>query len=443
MKIVEKMMSLTIHSIKFKLVLAIVIVQILSTNLGKYINYLITKSGEFIGISGESASYIDGNIGFYVSSVLSILISVFIIVFVYDKLVLKRLKEVVQYTEKLGEGILLNELNFKGNDEISRLGNSLDKSSANIKFLVSEISNISNVIKTSSTELMKATKNSSSSIETIHSTSSMLSEDALGLIDAAQMTNVSFKEMKETNKFLSEKISSALSSSNEMENRATTMAEQVMNSLENANITYKEKRAKIINAIEAGKIVEEIKVISDSIKEISSKTNLLALNASIEAARAGQEGRGFEVVAGEVKKLAKQSTEDITNVESLVLQVREVFDNLSSSAQDVLRYINSDVKADYELLLQTGHHYREDARLINQVSTEVNVSADMMNKAILKINSVINAVVATSKKTSAYTEEIKSSLSDINVVMNEAAVSMKNQEKLANDLIKSIQKFTF
>jgi methyl-accepting chemotaxis protein len=442
MSIKEKFLNLTVHSIKFKLIISVVIVQILSTQIGQAINFAIANSRKALKNAGMNTDYLSGNIGLMVSSGLSIIIVTFIIVFIYDKLVLKRLKKVLRFTEQLGNGDLSKELNFKGNDDISRLGKALDKASSNIKLLVSDIMDISETINSSSTGLSTSIKSSSSSINTINSTSSILDDDALSLIGTTQKVNSSIGEISKTTNFLLTKVNQALVSSDEMKTRAAQMKEKVSYSLEKANITYSEKQDKILKAIEAGKIVEEIKVMSDTISGISAQTNLLALNASIEAARAGEQGKGFSVVAEEVRKLAEQSAEAVSNIENLVAQVREVFDNLSMSSQDILGYIDNNVKSDYELLLETGDQYQNDAMLINNISTEVTSSAKLMDTSIEEISKVIDNVAQMSGKTSESTAEINASLSEINLVMGEVNNSMENQVGLANKLKDFVDRFT-
>ena len=441
MNMKEKFLNATLDSIKFKLIIAIVIVQCFSSYIGQGINLAIARGRDALQGVGVATFFLDGAVGVFVSAAISIIISVVIIVYIYDNLVLKRLKKVLKFTQKLGDGDLSEELKFKGNDDISKLGESLNKAASNIKLLVSDITNISKNISTSSHELLEGTKSSHTSINTINSTSVILSDEALNLINTTQKANSSIEEIVKTNQLLLIKVRDGLTSSTEMETRAAQMKLKVSSSLEKANTTYSEKQEKILKAIEAGKIVEEIKIMSDAIKEISSQTNLLALNASIETARAGEQGKGFAVVAEEVKILAEQSTDAISNVESLVIQVREVFDNLSVSSQDILEYIDNNVKADYELLLETGDQYQNDAKLINNISTEVTSSAKMMNASIEEISKVIDNVVDISGKTSDSTGEINASLSEITSIMNEVNYAMENQVSLSNGLEKSVEKF--
>ena len=122
MNIKEKFLNSTLDSIKFKLIIAVVIVQCFSSYIGQAVNLAIARGRDALQGVGVTTFFLDGAIGVFVSAAISIIISVFIIVYIYDKLVLKRLKKVLDFTEKLGNGDLSEELNFKGNDDISKIG---------------------------------------------------------------------------------------------------------------------------------------------------------------------------------------------------------------------------------------------------------------------------------------------------------------------------------
>lgn len=437
----ERFLDATIYSIKFKLIVAVVIVQCLSSYIGQLVNLAITKGKSTLSHMGFQTYLFDGTVGVAFSGIVSITIIVFIIVFFYDNLVLKRLKKVLAYTERMGNGDLSVQLNFTGNDDISRLGKALDKATLNMRKLLSEIVQSSKTIHSSNYELLADTENSYSSIQEIHNISTLLSNDAQNLLGTTHEADKSISYMKDVNQQLSGKVENALRASAEMESRATDMKHQVADSLEKANDTYLEKQEKIRKAIEAGKIVDEIKIIIDKIKEISEQTNLLALNASIEASRVGDQGKGFAVVAGEVKKLAEQTNVTISDVEIIIQQVREVFSNLSESAQDILGYIEGSVKGDYELLLHTGDQYQQDAKFIYNIASEVNNSSLHMNTSIQEIDKLMNQVVGISDQSSTSSGKIKTSLTSIHSIMNETNDSVKNQAEVADQLAKLVDKF--
>ena len=441
MNVKEKILNATLYSIKFKLIVIVAIVQCLSSYIGQVVNMAMIRGRHTFENIGLSTYLFDGTAGMLISTVISVAITIFMIIYIYDRLILKRLRKAVKFTKKLGNGVLSEKLNFKGKDDISELGNSLDKAASNIKSLVSEIMGASNKINSSSKDILTLTNSSHKSISTINETSSILYQDAFFLIDTANQAASSIKRIEEAMDELLNRVKAGADSAAEMEKRASQMKQKVTYSLEKANLTNNEIQEKIGYAIKAGVVVDEIADMSSSIKDISQQINLLSLNASIEAARAGEYGKSFAVVASEVKKLAEQSAETMINVDNLVKQVKEVFNNLSMSSQDILNYIEHSVKEDYELLLQSGEQYQKDARTLSRVTEEVTYSTGLVSDSVEEISKVINQVVGISGKTSDSTEKINISLSEINSIIEGSKKSVEGQVSLVDHLKKSVDKF--
>ncbi len=228
----------------------------------------------------------------------------------------------------------------------------------------------------------------------------------------------------------------------DIEAKAEKIRENAENSANTTNELYFEKHEKILKAIEDGKVVSEVKMMADEIGNIASQTNLLALNAAIEAARAGEQGKGFAVVADEVRKLAEDSSSTVQRIQEVTLKVEQAFQNLSSNAQDVLGFIDDKVKPDYESFVDTGKQYGKDATEFNNLSSNIGSSMDIVNETVLEIQKAIENVSATAEQSVASTEEILASVNESVMAMGEITKASQSQAILAEKLNGMVHKFT-
>lgn len=431
------------NSIKWKLVLAVIIVQIVSSNIGGAINVGLSHANKVFDRWGVSAHLADGSLGVAATAVLSILFSSFMVVFIYDKLVLEKLSKVIAYTDEMGKGDFSQELVFKGNDDLSQLAKSLSGAVSNIKSLLIEISTASQTIGHSSARLLASVSESSVSISNINDSSIKMSSQTEALSANMEEANASVQEIHSVTSNLLDKAQNVMDFSTEMKRRALRMKGEVAQSINSSREIYIQRQEDILRAIEASKSVKEIQIIAETIRELTDQTSLLALNAAIEASRAGEQGKGFAVVANEVKKLAEQCASAISNIDSVVNRIRVAFNQLSSSSQKVLDYISTDVTSQFELLLQTGVEYERDAESISNLSIDVDGCADSVTHYIKDIGSVIEAVAEMSLQTLNSAEQISTHLSGITLMMEETNGSMEQQNDLSMRLKKSVGQFVF
>ena len=175
-----------------------------------------------------------------------------------------------------------------------------------------------------------------------------------------------------------------------------------------------------------GQQAEEISSIVNAIKDVADQTNLLALNAAIEAARAGEQGRGFAVVADEVRKLAERTTSSAQEITSMIGSIQ----NQAKTSTSVMRKGNELVTQGVVLAEQAGNSM-----------TQINDSADGVVKAISDISAVLREQKNASATIARNIEQIAQMSEQSSSSVAEVFSAAERLEKLAAELQQEVAKF--
>lgn len=441
MGFLSKVKSITIDSIKFKLIMAILVVQLLSTNIGQAVNFIYDSGVTALESSGLETEVLRSDVGFMVASGLSMLISIAIVTFVYDKLVLKRLQNVVQLTKKIGLGDLTAKLEVKGNDEISQLSKALNHTVENMQTLLTKVNKHAEHATIISSQTYKATEQAGQNVQNIAQQNIALGEQSQHLLAITEEVNINICEIDNEIEVLKSEILNALEAAKQMNVRADVMYAAMEKSIEKSKVTYSDKKENVAKALEAGKVLQELKKTGESIRAIASQINMLSLNASIEASRAGEHGRGFAVVANEVKHLSEESTTVVSDMDSMIDQIESVFSGLAGSTQALLSYLEKDVQEDYRSMIDTGVQYHDDAKSITKISTDNFESIERIRQVKESISEAMKSVVESTESYSSFLQEVVASVSEIDSHMLKIKDQMQVQEEVNEQVQESIHQF--
>ncbi len=145
-------------------------------------------------------------------------------------------------------------------------------------------------------------------------------------------------------------------------------------------------------AIEQSRSVDQINTLTKDIVSISASTDLIAINASIEAMRAGEAGKGFAVVAKEIRRLADSCGETANHIQEVSGVVTGAVEYLSASAQELVDYLSEAILAQFDQLVESGKQYREDAGYVEHSMDSFNSQADRLKNSMAEIADSIASI---------------------------------------------------
>lgn len=325
-------------------------------------------------------------------------------------------------------------------DEIGQLVNGFRGMLENLKTMILEVSRNATVTNQSVEELSQAITSATLQIERI----AIASTDIRNLTEEqesrTQQVLTSFSDIRESVEVIKEKSAETAEMSDTMRQRIRESIDDILHLIDGMRRMVGETQQSAEHVLELRDKADKITEFSHVVAEIANQTQLLALNASIEAAHAGELGRGFQVVAGEIRKLSEESANAVTEINNLTAEIQ-------GEIHRVVHHIRDQAELGEKEFRRT-EQVSDAIRIVEDSSQRVSEAVNLVSSMIDRQTSIFRAateqigdIASMSVSIASHTTEVSNSAHEQTAFMEQLSSTFDELRSMANQLNEQAGKF--
>jgi methyl-accepting chemotaxis protein len=327
-----------------------------------------------------------------------------------------------------------------GNDEVADLVKSFSTMTVNLRELVLQVAKAAEQLASSSEQLTASAEQCSESTGQVADTVTEVASGATNQVHAVEQSVVAVEDMSTAISRIAATVASVSTQSEAAAGSAKSGEEAVGRATDQMNVINQSvsRSTAVVQALGASS--QQIGEIVGVITGIAGQTNLLALNAAIEAARAGEAGRGFAVVADEVRKLAEQSEEAAQKIGSIISEIQSE----TGTAVGAMEQGMKEVVVGTQVIAATGERFGQIVNMVRGLDRDIRDIANgatRLSQSSSEVVQAIGSVKAVASDTADNTQTISAAVEEQSATMQQIAASSQDLSHMAEFLQLVISKF--